>query len=97
VTPDAKLRLPRGITGKLLTGECLHVIVLRLEPGASLSNYRKDNEQLVFAAEGELDVDLEEEHLVVHQRCLLHIPKGTRHEIIASHGAVIVIAQDKGQ
>jgi quercetin dioxygenase-like cupin family protein len=97
VTPDAKLRLPPGITGKLLSGERLHVIVLRLEPGASLSNYRKDNEQLVFAAEGELDVDLDEEHLVVHQRCLLHIPKGTRHEIIASHGAVIVIAQDKGQ
>jgi quercetin dioxygenase-like cupin family protein len=96
VTPDAKLRLPPRITGKLLSGERLHVIVLRLEPGASLSNYRKDNEQLVFAAEGELDVDLEEEHLVLPRRCLLHIPKGTRHELVAPHGALIVIAQDKG-
>jgi quercetin dioxygenase-like cupin family protein len=96
VTPDAKLRLPPRITGKLLTGDHLHMIVLRLEAGASLSNYRKDNEQLVFAAEGELDVDLEDEHLVLARRCVLHIPKGTRHELVAPEGALIVIAQDKG-
>jgi quercetin dioxygenase-like cupin family protein len=96
VTPDAKLRLPPGITGKLLTGERLHAIVLRLEPGASLSNYRKDNEQFVFAAEGEVEIDLEDEQLVLPKRCVLHIPKGMRHELAAPHGALIVIAQDKG-
>jgi quercetin dioxygenase-like cupin family protein len=96
VTTDAAMRLPPGITGKLLTGERLHVGVLRLEPGAMLSNYRKDNEQLVFAVEGELDVDLDEEQLVLAQRCLLHLPPGTHHEIAAPHGAIIVIVQDKG-
>jgi quercetin dioxygenase-like cupin family protein len=97
VTTDAQLRLPPGITGKLLSGERLHVCVLRLEPGASLNNYRRDNEQIVFVAEGELDVDLEEEHhLVVHRRCLLHLPRGTRHELTAPGGALLVIAQDKG-
>ena len=35
------------------------VQALRLEPGAQMSNYRADNEQLVFAAEGELEVMLE--------------------------------------
>jgi quercetin dioxygenase-like cupin family protein len=95
VTPDAKLRLPPGISGKLLTGERLHAIVLRLEPGASLSNYRKDNEQFVFAAEGEVEVDLEDEQLVLPKRCVLHIPKGIRHELAAPHGALIVIGQDK--
>ena len=96
VTLDADLRLPPRITGKLLTGERLHVCVLHLEPGATISNYRKDNEQLVFAAEGELDVDLEDEPLVVPQRCVLHIPPGVRHQIVAPEGALIVIAQDKG-
>jgi quercetin dioxygenase-like cupin family protein len=96
VTTDAAMRLPPGITGKLLTGERLHVGVLRLEPGATLSNYRKDNEQLVFAVEGELDVELDEEQLVLAQRCLLHLPPGTQHELAAPSGAIIVIVQDKG-
>jgi quercetin dioxygenase-like cupin family protein len=96
VTRDAQLRLPPRITGKLLTGERLHVCVLRLEPGATLNNYRRDNEQIVFVAEGELDVELHEEHIVVPLRCLLHIPAGAQHELTAPHGAIVVIAQDKG-
>ena len=95
VTTDKDLRLPPGITGKLLSGERLHVCVLRLEPGATLSNYRKDNEQLVFAADGELEIDLEQEQLVLPQRCVFHIPAGARHELAAPQGATIVIAQDK--
>jgi mannose-6-phosphate isomerase-like protein (cupin superfamily) len=97
VTRDAALRLPPGITGKLLTGERLHVGVLRLEPGRKISNYRKDNEQLVFAAEGDLEVLFDEDSLDVPQYCVLHLPPGTHHEIVAPHGAVIVIAQDKGE
>jgi hypothetical protein len=27
---------------------------------------------------------------------VLHLPPGTHHEIVAPHGAVIVVAQDKG-
>jgi quercetin dioxygenase-like cupin family protein len=96
VTTDAQLRLPPGITGKLLTGERLHVGVLRLQPGSVLNNYRRDNEQFVFVLEGELDVELEEEHHLAPLRSLLHIPAGARHELSAPHGAVIVIAQDKG-
>lgn len=96
VTPDAALRLPHGVTGQLLSGEGLHVCVLRLAPGAKISNYRKDNEQLVFAAEGDLEVLLEEEPLEMQQYSVLHLPPGMRHEIVAPHGAVIVIAQDKG-
>ena len=58
VTPDARLRLPHGITGKLLTGERLHVGVLRFAPGAKFANYRRDNEQFVFVVQGELEVEL---------------------------------------
>lgn len=94
VTSDAELRLPPGIRGKLLTGERLHVAVLRFEPGATLNNYRRDNEQLAFVVDGELDVELEDDHVVVNRRCLLHMPPGTRHELWAPDGAVVVIAQD---
>jgi quercetin dioxygenase-like cupin family protein len=97
VTTDAQLRLPPGITGKLLTGERLHVGVLHLTAGAVLNNYRRDNEQFVFVVEGELDVELHEEQYIVPLRSLLHIPAGVRHELIAPHGAIIVIAQDKGE
>ena len=60
MTPDEALRLPFRIRGKLLTGERLHVGVLRFDwPGATLNNYRRDNEQLVFVVEGELEAPLE--------------------------------------
>ena len=95
VTPDADLRLPPGIRGKLLSGERLHVAALRFDPGTTLNNYRRDNEQLVFVAEGELDCELEDEHIIVHERCILHVPAGARHQLSAPHGATVVIAQDK--
>jgi quercetin dioxygenase-like cupin family protein len=95
VTPDEALRLPFGIRGKILTGERLHVAVLRFDPGATLNNYRRDNEQLVFVVEGELEAHLDDEPLMVNERCILHVPAGTRHELDAPHGAIVVIAQDK--
>jgi len=95
VTPDEALRLPFRIRGKLLTGERLHVGVLRFEPGATLNNYRRDNEQLVFVVEGELEALLGDELLMVNERCILHVPAGTRHELNAPHGAIVVIAQDQ--
>jgi quercetin dioxygenase-like cupin family protein len=95
VTPDSQLRLPPGISGKLLSGERLHVAVLTFEPGAKLANYRRDNEQIVFVVEGELEADLKDQQLDVAKRCVLHIPAGTMHEIAAPRGARVVIAQDK--
>jgi quercetin dioxygenase-like cupin family protein len=95
VTSDADLRLPPGIRGKLLTGERLHVGVFRFDARATLNNYRRDNEQLVFVVEGELDARLDEELVTVTRRCMLHVPPGTRHELYAPDGAIVVIAQDK--
>jgi quercetin dioxygenase-like cupin family protein len=96
VTPDALLRLPPGMTGKLLTGERLHVCVLRLEPGARLNNYRPTNEQLVFVAEGALEAQLEDdEPLNVPRRCVLHLPPGLHHELHAPEPTVVVIVQDR--
>jgi quercetin dioxygenase-like cupin family protein len=97
VTPDSALRLPPGVTGKILTGERLHVCVLRLDPGAQFSNYREHNEQLVFVAEGEIEAVLhDDETLIVARHCVLHLPPAMHHEIVAPDGATIVIAQDRG-
>lgn len=95
VTPDAQLELPPGITGKLLTGERLHVGVLRFARGATLANYRRDNEQLVFVVEGELEVELEDGQLDIRERCILHLPPGAQHELAATRETTVIIAQDK--
>jgi quercetin dioxygenase-like cupin family protein len=95
VTYDHALRLPPGIRGKLLTGERLHVGLLRFESGATLNNYRRDNDQLVFVIEGDIEVDLDEEPVSVLQRKHLHLPAGTRHELYAPEGALVLLAQDR--
>lgn len=95
VTSDTELRLPHDIRGKLLTGERLHVGVLRFDPGAALNNYRRDNEQLVFVVEGELDVDLGDQQLTVPRRSILHVPAGVEHEIHATEHTIVVLAQDR--
>jgi quercetin dioxygenase-like cupin family protein len=97
VTPDDALHLPPGVTGKMLSGERLHVGVLRLEAGSRLSNYRRDNEQIVFVAEGEIEALVDDEPLEVGRHCVLHIPPAMRHELAAPHGALVVIAQDQGE
>jgi quercetin dioxygenase-like cupin family protein len=94
VTPDAELGLPPDISGKMLTGERLHVAVLRLEPGARIVNYRQDNEQIAFVVEGTLEADLEPGQATVGKHCLLHLPPAKRHTLTAPEGALIVLAQD---
>lgn len=95
VTPGTRLTLPPGITGKLLTGELLHVAVLRLAPGATLGRHAHDNEQFTFVAEGMLQAELESECTQVNERCMLHVPAGMAHALAAPRGAIIVIAQDR--
>jgi quercetin dioxygenase-like cupin family protein len=79
----------------MLTGERLHVAVLRLEPGARIANYRQDNEQIAFVIEGALEAELEAETVTIGKHCLLHLPPAARHTLAAPGGALIVLAQDK--
>jgi quercetin dioxygenase-like cupin family protein len=95
VTPATGLALPEGVSGKLLTGEKLHVAVLRLAPGAVIARHVHDNEQFTFVAEGRLDAELEGDHMTVNERCLLHVSAGMAHALAAPQGALIVIAQDQ--
>ena len=95
VTTGAKLKLPAGVSGKALTGERLHVAVLRFAPGAAIASHAHDNEQFTFVAEGTLEADLEGDRVPVGERCLLHVPAGMAHKITAPRGALLVIAQDR--
>lgn len=95
-TPGAELALPPGISGRLLTGEKLHVAVLRFAPGVAIAGHAHDNEQLTFVVEGSLEAALEEERLAVNEHCLLHVPPGVPHELAAPRGALVVITQDNG-
>jgi quercetin dioxygenase-like cupin family protein len=95
VTPASGLALPQGVSGKLLTGEKLHVAVLRLAPGAAIVRHAHGNEQFTFVAEGMLDAELEDGRATVNEHCLLHVPDGMAHALAAPRGALIVIAQDQ--
>jgi quercetin dioxygenase-like cupin family protein len=93
-TPGPKLGLPAGIRGKLLTGERLHVSVLRMAAGSSLPAHAHDNEQLTFVIEGALVADVAGMALEVGERCMLHVPPGVTHAVHAPGGALIILAQD---
>jgi quercetin dioxygenase-like cupin family protein len=95
VTPATALALPEGVSGKLLTGEKLHVAVLRLAPGAAIPRHAHGNEQFTFVAEGMVDAALEGGRMTVNEGCLLHVPDGMAHALAAPRGALIVIAQDQ--
>jgi quercetin dioxygenase-like cupin family protein len=95
VTPGANLDFPEGIRGKLLSGELLHVGVLRFAPGATIAEHAHDNEQFAFVVEGGLEAQLGGQAQHVGKRCLLHVPPGMPHAISAPRGALVVIAQDK--
>jgi quercetin dioxygenase-like cupin family protein len=95
LTPGSALRLPDGVTGQLLTGELLHVAVLKLAPGATLGPHAHDNEQLTFVVEGAIEARITDDAMEVREHCLLHVPAGALHAIAAPHGATLVIAQDR--
>ena len=97
VTTESELGLPYGISGKMVSGERLHVALLHFLPGARLSNYRRDNEQLAFVVDGALEADLDGDELAVGRHCLLHLPPATPHTLSAPTGALIVLAQDKNE
>ncbi len=94
VTPASGLALPAGLAGTLVTGEKLHVSVMRFAPGASLAHHAHGNEEFTFVVEGELEAELEGERLQAGARCALHVPAGVAHSLAAPRGALVVTVQD---
>jgi len=82
--------------GGLLTGEKLHVAVLRYPRGGKARPQSHPNEQFTFVVEGALRVEIAGEELVVGRHCIVHIPPGVPHRLMADGGgeALVVTAQD---
>ena len=81
--------------GALLTGEKLHVAVLRYPRGGTARIQSHRNEQFTFVVEGALTAEIAGEEFVVGTHCIAHIPPGVPHRLVAEGGdALVVTAQD---
>jgi mannose-6-phosphate isomerase-like protein (cupin superfamily) len=81
--------------GALLTGEKLHVAVLRYPRGGKSRLQENRNEQFTFVVEGTLRAEIAGEELTVRRHCIAHIPPGVPHRLEAAGGdALVVTAQD---
>jgi mannose-6-phosphate isomerase-like protein (cupin superfamily) len=81
--------------GALLTGEKLHVAVLRYPRGGKSRLQENRNEQFTFVVEGALRAEIAGEEFMVGRHCIAHIPPGVPHRLEATGGeALVVTAQD---
>jgi len=82
--------------GALLTGEKLHVALLRYPRGGSARIQSHRNEQFTFVVEGTLRAEIAGDEFVVGRHCIAHIPPGVPHRLAADGGgdALVVTAQD---
>ena len=85
-----------GGSGGLVTGEMLHIGLLRYPTGTAGPAHAHENEQFTFVVEGALTVELEGERHAVGRRCIVHVPAGMRHSLSAAAGsdALVVTVQD---
>jgi quercetin dioxygenase-like cupin family protein len=82
-----------GISGPVITGEKLHIAVLRYEPGAR-SGQRNAAERFAFIVAGSLSGEVNGQAVTVRERCIVHLPAGVPHQLSASNGASVVVVQD---
>jgi quercetin dioxygenase-like cupin family protein len=84
-----------GATGALVTGEKLHIALLRYPRAGKAAERVHANEQFTFVVEGALRVEIGEEEVVVDRHCVVHIPPDTPHRLAAGgDGALVVTLQD---
>ena len=90
-------RLPwSGATGTVITGELLHVAVLRYPRARTVSINASPAERFVFVASGQLRGEIDGRPATVTTRSIVHVPAGVPHGFAAAtdSGALVVIAQD---
>jgi mannose-6-phosphate isomerase-like protein (cupin superfamily) len=81
--------------GGLLTGEKLHVAVLRYPRDSKGRLQENRNEQFTFVVDGALKAEIAGEQFVVGRHCIVHVPPGVPHRFKATGGdALVVTAQD---
>ena len=82
-------------SGALVSGETLHVALLRYAAGAGDALVSHANEQFSFVVEGALQAEVGGARFAVEKHCVVHIPPGLPHRLSAgSAGALVVTLQD---
>ncbi len=95
VTPQFNPGRGMVASGSLVSGETLHVAVLRYPAGAGDALAEHANEQFSFVVEGALTAEVGGKTFSVGQHCVVHIPAGVPHGLAAgSAGALVVTLQD---
>ena len=85
-----------GASGTVITGELLHVAVLRYPRGAAMNVSSSQAERFVFVASGQLRGEIDGRPATVSTRSIVHVPAGVPYGF-ASAGesdALVVVAQD---
>lgn len=95
VTPAGPLKWS-GATGTVVTGELLHIAVLRYPGGGALKVNAGPAEQFVFVAAGALRGEIDGQPVTIAPRSIGHVPSGVPHGFAAAGDgdALVVIAQD---
>jgi len=85
-----------GATGTVVTGELLHIAVLRYPRGATVSVNASPAERFVFVASGALRGEIDGQPVTIGPRSIAHVPSGVRHGFAAAGDgdALVVVAQD---
>lgn len=84
-----------GAAGTVITGELLHIAVLRYPRGARPTANESPAERFVYVASGSLHGEVDGQPLSMGPRCIAHVPAGVRHGFAAGDtDALVVIAQD---
>jgi quercetin dioxygenase-like cupin family protein len=94
-TVTAQLNIANsGAAGSLVTGETLHVALVRYPHGGADKLHSHPNEQFTFVVEGELRVEIDGGEFTVGKHCVVHVPPGMPHRIAADGDALVVTLQD---
>ncbi len=85
-----------GATGTVVTGELLHIAVLRYPRGAAVSVNSSPAERFAFVASGSLRGEVDGQAVTLRKRSIAHVPSGVPHGFAAAgdRDALVVIAQD---
>jgi quercetin dioxygenase-like cupin family protein len=85
-----------GATGAVLTGELLHIAVLRYPHGAAAKVSSSPAERFAFVASGALRGEVDGQAVTIGSRSIVHVPSGVAHGFTASGDgdALVVVAQD---
>ena len=94
VTPQAGIA--PGSTGSVVTGEMLHVGLLRYARAGRPQLHSHRNEQFTFVVEGTLRAEIDGEQTLVGKHCVVHVPAGVAHSLCATdeRDALVVTVQE---